>query len=65
MDAKEHNVCKLEFELDEAEHVLASLSLTSILMGEYMVIMRVCTYCTRVGTWESDKIISYLVAAQL
>ena len=42
MDTKEHNVSKLNFELKEAEHVLASLSLASILMGEYMVIMRVC-----------------------
>ena len=41
MDAKEFDDCQPEFGLSEARRVVASLSLTSVLMGEYMVIMRV------------------------
>lgn len=53
MDANKNNICKPEFELDEAERVLASLSLTSIVMGEYMVIMKVLItyFYKRVWVW--------------
>ena len=41
MDAREFEDCQPEFGLNEARRVVASLSLTSVIMGEYIVIMRV------------------------